>query len=120
MQPLPREVTCCVHGAAPGFVDAGAAKAHAPEGDAGGKRFSKGAYCLAKVVWGKGWCGQGLLQAYIETHTQCSGLAIFSCFGIFACCLCYSVLRVRAIQEDDEASHSPVPNTILFTLHPHW
>ncbi len=58
VQPLPREVTCCVHGAAPGFVDAGAAKARAPEGEAGGKRFSKGAYCLAKVVWGKGWCGQ--------------------------------------------------------------
>lgn len=53
VQPLPREVTCCVHGAAPGFVTAGAAKTHAPDGS--GRRFSKGAYCLAKVVWGKGW-----------------------------------------------------------------
>ncbi|KAK9845807.1 hypothetical protein WJX81_002889 [Elliptochloris bilobata] len=53
VQSLPREVTCCVHGAAPGFVTAGAGKTHAPEG--GGRRFSKGAYCLAKVVWGKGW-----------------------------------------------------------------
>ena len=54
VQPLPREVTCCVHGAAPGFVTAGAAKTRAPDGS--GRRFSKGAYCLAKVVWGKGWC----------------------------------------------------------------
>ncbi len=53
VQALPRQVTCCVHGAAPGFVTAGAAKARSAEG--AGRRFSKGAYCLAKVVWGKGW-----------------------------------------------------------------
>ncbi len=54
VQALPRQVTCCVHGAAPGFVTAGAAKARSA-GEGAGRRFSKGAYCLAKVVWGKGW-----------------------------------------------------------------
>ncbi|CAL8467905.1 g7443 [Coccomyxa elongata] len=67
VQQFPRSVTMCVHGAAPSFVKAGAAKAALPEGS---KRFSKGAYFLAKIVYGKGWEELLALLDYHQRHNK--------------------------------------------------
>eukprot|EP00884_Botryococcus_braunii_P010407 jgi/Botrbrau1/19368/Bobra.0338s0003.1 len=50
VQTLPRQITSCVHGVASAFFEIGT-----DAGDIGRYRFSKGAYCLGKLVWGKGW-----------------------------------------------------------------
>jgi digalactosyldiacylglycerol synthase len=53
VQPLPRQATQYVHGAPGCFLDIGdEASQPAPDGQ---PRFSKGAYTLGKMVWGKGW-----------------------------------------------------------------
>ncbi|EIE20880.1 hypothetical protein COCSUDRAFT_2635, partial [Coccomyxa subellipsoidea C-169] len=67
VQQFPRSVTMCVHGAAPSFVQAGAAKAAPTEG---GKRFSKGAYFLGKIVYGKGWEELLALLDFHQRHTK--------------------------------------------------
>ncbi|KAK9909832.1 hypothetical protein WJX75_008162 [Coccomyxa subellipsoidea] len=67
VQQFPRSVTMCVHGAAPSFVQAGAAKAAPTEG---GKRFSKGAYFLGKIVYGKGWEELLTLLDWHQRHTK--------------------------------------------------
>jgi len=51
VQPLPREATQYVHGAPGCFLEVGD-EASEPEPD-GKPRFSKGAYTLGKMVWGK-------------------------------------------------------------------
>ncbi len=51
VQPLPRQATQYVHGAPGCFLEIGDA-ASKPEPD-GQPRFSKGAYTLGKMVWGK-------------------------------------------------------------------
>jgi digalactosyldiacylglycerol synthase len=50
VQRLPRQTTQFVHGAAGVFLEIGSASAKRPA-----PRFTRGAYCLGKVVWGKGW-----------------------------------------------------------------
>lgn len=53
VQPLPRQATQYVHGAPDCFLRIGDdASSLDPDG---GPRFSKGAYTLGKMVWGKGW-----------------------------------------------------------------
>ena len=51
IQPLPRQVTECVHGVAPAFLDRGVR----PEAASSSPAFTHGAYALGKVVFGKGW-----------------------------------------------------------------
>ena len=51
VQPLPRQATQYVHGAPGCFLEIGdEASQPAPDGE---PRFSKGAYTLGKMVWGK-------------------------------------------------------------------
>ena len=48
---------------------------------ADGTKFSKGAYCLGKVVWGKGWEELiKLLEHCKKTQTLCSSTVI-DCYG---------------------------------------
>ena len=63
VQTLPRQVTSCVHGVAGAFVEVGVASAVIQ-----GRRFQRGAYCLGKLVWGKGW--EELLH-HLAHHTRC-------------------------------------------------
>ncbi|KAL3142245.1 hypothetical protein ABBQ38_002589 [Trebouxia sp. C0009 RCD-2024] len=65
VQTLPRQVTCNVHGVAQGFLDVG--RACAATAAEGGNPFSRGAYCLGKIVWGKGW---EELIALLSQHTE--------------------------------------------------
>jgi digalactosyldiacylglycerol synthase len=61
VQPLPRQATQYVHGAPGCFLEIGdEASQPAPDG---GPRFSKGAYTLGKMVWGKVRVTQTLLLA---------------------------------------------------------
>lgn len=53
VQTLPRQVTSNVHGVAQCFLDVG--RASAATAAEGKKPFMLGAYCLGKIVWGKGW-----------------------------------------------------------------
>ncbi|KAH8942657.1 hypothetical protein BDL97_13G004400 [Sphagnum fallax] len=52
-QALPRSSVCNVHGVSPKFLDIG--KQLANESENSKARFSKGAYYLGKMVWGKGY-----------------------------------------------------------------
>ncbi|KAH7315134.1 hypothetical protein KP509_21G036000 [Ceratopteris richardii] len=51
-QELPKSVVCNVHGVSPRFLDIGYRVA---TGHSDGTKFSKGAYFLGKMVWGKGY-----------------------------------------------------------------
>jgi len=53
VQPLPRQATQYVHGAPECFLKIGDQCSH--ETADGKPRFTKGAYTLGKMVWGKGW-----------------------------------------------------------------
>lgn len=63
VQTLPRQVTSCVHGVASAFLEIGRTApfssrpvtAACPGAESGAARFPRGAYCLGKLVWGKGW-----------------------------------------------------------------
>jgi digalactosyldiacylglycerol synthase len=52
-QALPRSSVCNVHGVSPKFLNIG--KQLANESENSKARFSKGAYYLGKMVWGKGY-----------------------------------------------------------------
>jgi digalactosyldiacylglycerol synthase len=52
-QVLPKSLVCNVHGVSPKFLDIG--KQLASESEEGRSRFSKGAYYLGKMIWGKGY-----------------------------------------------------------------
>jgi digalactosyldiacylglycerol synthase len=63
VQPLPRSVTCFVHGVSSKFIDQGDAAA-----EGGASYFSKGAYFIGKAVWGKGY--RELLQLMSHDKAQ--------------------------------------------------
>mmetsp|Transcript_7689 Transcript_7689/g.19740 ORF Transcript_7689/g.19740 Transcript_7689/m.19740 type:complete len:524 (+) Transcript_7689:233-1804(+) len=68
VQPLPRSVTCFVHGVSSRFLtqgDAAAAK--------GPSYFTKGAYFIGKAVWGKGYRELLQLMSHDREATQGSG-----------------------------------------------
>ncbi len=65
VQALPRQVTCCVHGVAGAFLEVGAVSGSTP-----GPRFHRGAYCLGKLVWGKGW--EELLDLLTHHQARCA------------------------------------------------
>eukprot|EP00891_Asterochloris_glomerata_P002916 jgi/Astpho2/2916/Aster-01063 len=68
VQRLPRQVTRNVHGAARSFLEVGEQSAQTATG--GKPRFTKGAYVLGKIVWGKGW--EELLEL-LAAHCAATG-----------------------------------------------
>eukprot|EP00951_Prasinocladus_malaysianus_P013005 scaffold97722_cov55-Prasinocladus_malaysianus.AAC.1 len=52
VQPLPRSVTCFVHGVSGKFLSVGDAAAAASDRST---VFTKGAYFIGKAIWGKGY-----------------------------------------------------------------
>lgn len=80
VQPLPRQTTRFVHGVADSFLEVGERKA-APAATPGGKRFTRGAYFIGKVVWAKGYTellglvGQATLGADASSSAAGSGKA---------------------------------------------
>lgn len=63
-QDLPKSIVCNVHGVSPKFLEIGQKVA---EGESGKMNFSKGAYFLGKMVWGKGYKE---LVDLLEKHKQ--------------------------------------------------
>lgn len=79
VQKLPRQVTSNVHGVAQCFLDVG--RQSAATAAEGKKPFSKGAYCLGKIVWGKGWEELiALLGQHAEARSQVLDVPL-DCYG---------------------------------------
>lgn len=92
VQTLPRQVTSCVHGVASAFLEVGRT---APQ--EGSSRFTRGAYCLGKLVWGKGW--EELLQILPSHLPHSSGRHLVRLFCsqplAYRYCLLHMLSRIH-------------------------
>ncbi|GAB4844441.1 Digalactosyldiacylglycerol synthase 2, chloroplastic [Ancistrocladus abbreviatus] len=71
-QDLPRSVICNVHGVSPKFLEIG--KKKKGELEAGKQAFTKGAYYIGKMVWGKGY--RELLELLKDHQNELAGLEV--------------------------------------------
>ncbi|CAM9002623.1 unnamed protein product [Rhodiola kirilowii] len=71
-QDLPRSIICNVHGVNPRFLEIGQKKREQQEN--GEKAFTKGAYYIGKMVWGKGY--KELLKLLHDHQKDLTGLEL--------------------------------------------
>ncbi|KAJ7533131.1 hypothetical protein O6H91_13G034600 [Diphasiastrum complanatum] len=76
-QNLPKSIVCNVHGVSPKFIEIG--RRITAETGSGKKSFSKGAYFLGKMIWGKGY--RELVDLLSQHKNELEGLLDMDVFG---------------------------------------